>query len=317
MGCRSGSTIFVWGRSTRTPSASNAEASRGVLPDGRAREAPILLGRDDERAAIGALLDGARASKSGAIVVRGEPGIGKTALLVDAREHASDMHVLSGRGVESESELPFAALDQLLRPALEHLGKLPAPQARALRSALGLEDGAADERFLVFAGCLTLLSELAEERPVLCLIDDAHWLDVRSTDALLFVARRLNAEGIVMLFAAREGDVRSFGGSGVASLMLGGLDAEAAAALLARGAGGDAAPSVRVRLTELAAGNTLALLELPSALTEAQLAGTEPLPGGAAADATGRERLSGASPPACRTSRSSSCSSLPRTTPGA
>jgi DNA-binding CsgD family transcriptional regulator len=243
-----------------------------------ARELPILLGRDDERAAIGALLDAARASNSGAIVVRGEPGIGKTALLVDAREHASDMHILSARGVESESELPFAALDQLLRPAFEHLGKLPAPQARALRSALGLEDGAADGRFLVFAACLTLLSELAEERPVLCLIDDAHWLDAGSADALLFVARRLDAEGIVMLFGAREGDVRSFGGSGVASLMLGGLDAEAAAALLARGAGGDAAPSVRVRLTELAAGNALALLELPSALTEAQLAGTEPLP---------------------------------------
>ena len=102
--------------------------------------------------------------------------------------------------------------------------------------------------------CLTLLSELAEERPVLCLIDDAHWLDVSSTDALLFVARRLNAEGIVMLFAAREGDVRRFGGSGVPSLMLGGLDADAAAALFARGVGGDAAPSVRDRLTELAPG---------------------------------------------------------------
>jgi DNA-binding CsgD family transcriptional regulator len=243
-----------------------------------AHDAPILLGRDEERAAIGVLLDGARASKSGAVVVRGEPGIGKTALLVDARERASDMHVLSARGVESESELPFAALDQLLRPAFAHLGKLPAPQARALRSALGLEDGAADERFLVFAACLTLLSELAEERPVLCLIDDAHWLDAGSTDALLFVARRLDAEGIVMLFAAREGDVRRFGGPDVPSIMLGGLDAEAATALLARGAGGDAVPSVLVRLSELAAGNPLALLELPSALTEAQLAGTELLP---------------------------------------
>ena len=153
-----------------------------------ARDTPVLLGRDRERAAIGVLLDGARASQSGALVVRGEPGIGKTALLLDARERAADMHVLSARGVESESELPFAALDQLLRPALVHLEKLPAPQARALRSALGLEEGAADERFLVFAGCLSLLSELAEERPVLCLIDDAHWLDLGSADALLFVA---------------------------------------------------------------------------------------------------------------------------------
>lgn len=237
----------------------------------------MLLGREEERTAIDALLDEARASRSGALVVRGEPGIGKTALLVDARERASDMHVLSARGVESESELPFAALHQLLRPALVHLDKLPAPQARALRSALGLDDGVADERFLVFAACLTLLSELAEERPVLCLVDDAHWLDASSTDALLFVARRIDAEGIVMLFAAREGDVRRFHGSDVQSIMLGGLDAEAAAALFARGVGGDAAPLIRDRLTALAAGNALALLELPSALTEAQLAGTEPL----------------------------------------
>ena len=240
-------------------------------------ETPMLLGRDEERVAIGALLDGARASTSGAVIVRGEPGIGKTALLIDARERAFDMHVLSARGVESESELPFAALHQLLRPALVHLDKLPSPQARALRSALGLDDGVADERFLVFAACLTLLSELAEERPVLCLIDDAHWLDTSSTDALLFVARRIDAEGIVMLFAAREGDVRRFHGTDIQSLMLAGLNAEAAAALFARGVGGDAAPLIRDRLTELAAGNALALLELPSALTEAQLAGTEPL----------------------------------------
>jgi len=199
-------------------------------------------------------------------------------LLVDARERAVEMHVLSARGVESESELPFAALDQLLRPALVYLERLPAPQRRALRSALGLDEGAADDRFLVFAGCLSLLSELADDRPVLCLIDDAHWLDVGSADAMLFVARRVNAEGITMLFAAREGDVRCFDAAGVPSLMLSGLDAEAAAEVFARGAGGDAAPSVRHRLTELAAGNALALLELPSALTNAQLAGTEPLP---------------------------------------
>ena len=243
-----------------------------------AHKAAMLLGRDEERTAIGVLLDEARAAKSGAVVVRGEPGIGKTALLIDARERALDMHVLSARGVESESELPFAALHQLLRPALEHLDKLPCPQERALRSALGLDDGDAGERFLVFAACLTLLSELAEERPVLCLIDDAHWLDASSTDALLFVARRINAEGIVMLFAAREGDVRRFDGTDVPSIMLGRLEAEPAAALFARGVGGDAAPLVRDRLTELAAGNALALLELPSALSEAQLAGIEPLP---------------------------------------
>jgi len=112
------------------------------------------------------------------------------------------MHVLTARGVESESELPFAALHQLLRPALDQLAGLPPPQSSALRGALGLEVGRSDQRFLVFAACLSLLAELAERRPVLCLVDDAHWLDAASADALRFVARRLDAEGIVLLFAS-------------------------------------------------------------------------------------------------------------------
>src|SRR5439155_16702984 len=127
-----------------------------------------------ERATIGALLDGARASRSGTLVIRGEAGIGKSALLQDARDRATDMHVLSARGVESESELPFGALHQLIRPALNRLDVLPAPQATALRSALGLGEAAGQERFLVFSASLSLLSELAERRPVLCLVDDAN-----------------------------------------------------------------------------------------------------------------------------------------------
>jgi DNA-binding CsgD family transcriptional regulator len=230
-----------------------------------------------ERAAIGALLEAARDSRSGAVVVRGEPGIGKSALLEDTRDRASDMHILSARGVESESELPFAALHQLLRPALDKLERLPPPQAAALRVALGLEDAPADQRFLVFAACLSLLSEHADQRPVLCLVDDAHWLDTASADGLLFVARRLEAEGIVMLFAAREGDVRAFDAADIPSLMLEGLDAEAAETLLSRVAG-KAVPTVRDRLITQARGNALALVELPSALNEAQLAGDEPMP---------------------------------------
>ena len=128
------------------------------------------------------------------------------------------MHILTARGVESEAELPFAGLHQLLRPALGHVERLPPPQAAALRSALGLEESAGHERFLVFAACLSLLSELAERRPVLCLVDDAHWLDAASADALRFVARRLDAEGIALIFAAREGDVRAFEADDVASL---------------------------------------------------------------------------------------------------
>jgi DNA-binding CsgD family transcriptional regulator len=237
----------------------------------------VLYGRDRERAEIWALLEAARASRSGALVLRGEAGIGKSALLEDARDRATDMHVLAACGVESESELAFAALHQLLRPALSSADNLPAPQAEALAVALGLEAGETPERFLVFAACLTLLSELAENRPVLCLVDDAHWLDEASADALRFVARRLEAEGIVLLFGAREGDPRVFKAPDVPSLVVDGLDSEAAAVVLAR-SGLEVASAVRQSLVAQARGNALALVELPSVLTEAQLAGDEPLP---------------------------------------
>jgi DNA-binding NarL/FixJ family response regulator len=237
----------------------------------------VLYGRDVERDEIGALLTAARASRSGVLVIRGEAGIGKTSLLQDARERADHMHVLSVRGVEAESELPFAALHQLLRPALDRLDDLPPPQAGALRSALGLGDRSGDDRFLVSLAVLTLLAELAERRPVLCLIDDAQWLDTASADAMLFVSRRLDAEGIVMLFAAREGDERRFDGQGLRELILTGLDS-AAAGMLASGRGGEIAPSVRDTLVHRAGGNPLALVELRAMLTHAQLSGSEPLP---------------------------------------
>jgi hypothetical protein len=238
----------------------------------------VLYGRDVERAEIGALLDGARSARGAVLVVRGEAGIGKTALLEDARDRAGDMHVLTVRGVESEAELPFAGLHRLLRPALHVVSQLPPPQAQALQGALGLVEGSTHERFLVFAACLTVLSELAERRPVLCIVDDAHWLDTLSADALLFVARRVEAEGIALLFAARDDDVRTFEARDVPSLRLTGLDADAVASLLERGAGKTAAPEVRNRIAELTGGNALALLELPGVLTDAQLAGEERLP---------------------------------------
>jgi hypothetical protein len=237
----------------------------------------VLYGRRAEQSRIGDLLEAARGARSGALVIRGEPGIGKTALLEYAREHALGMHVLAARGVESESELPFAALHQLLRPALGKLDQLPAAQTNALGAALGVTDGSGHERFLAFAGCLSLLSELAEERPVLCLVDDAHWLDSASADALRFVARRLEAEGIVALFAAREGDVRTFEAADVPSLQLDGLELGAAAELLTQQAG-ITAPAVRDRLVGQTRGNALALIEVPTALSAAQLAGDERLP---------------------------------------
>ena len=237
----------------------------------------MLHGRDAERDAIGALLEGARGSRSAALVIRGEAGVGKTALMDDTRERASDMRVLATRGIESESELAYAGLYGLLRPALDRLGDLPEPQARALGAALGMAEGAGQERFLVYSACLTLLSDLAERRPVLCLVDDAHWLDAASSEALQFVARRLGSEGIVLLFGAREGDVRRFPGDGIDSLMLDGLGDDAARALVAEAASG-ASAAVRDRLVEYARGNALALVEMPAAMSAGQLSGAEPLP---------------------------------------
>jgi signal transduction histidine kinase len=239
----------------------------------------VLCGREREVQAIAALLDEARASRSGALVLRGEPGVGKTALLEEARAEAVGMHVLGARGVQSESELPFAGLHQLLRPAFHLRDRLPPAQAAALQSAFGFGDSDGGDRFLISVACLTLLSELAEERPVLCLVDDAQWLDMSSADALAFVARRLYGEGIVMLFAARDGpDAQRFEARGLPELALRGLDAAAAAKLVDREAGDDVAPAVRDRLVAHADGNALALVELPKALTPAQLAGAERLP---------------------------------------
>jgi len=238
----------------------------------------MLYGRDAERALIGELLEAAGYSQSSVLVIWGVPGVGKTALLQDARAAANEMQVLIARGVESESQLAFAGLHQLLTPILEHLGDIPPPQADAVGAALGLREGRQSERFLVFAGCLSLLAAAAERAPLLCLIDDAHWLDAASSDALLFVARRVSAEGIVMLMSAREREGGYLDARGLPSLTLGGLNDDAAAALLEQRAGLRATADVRERLIEQTGGNALALLELPTALTADQLTGTQPLP---------------------------------------
>ena len=235
----------------------------------------MLCGRDAERARIGELLDGARASRSAVLVVSGEPGVGKSALLEDARGRAGDMCVLSGAGVESEAQLPFAALQQILRPALGHLERLPQPQAAALGGALGLAAGGGEDRFLISLAVLSLLAEAAECQPVLCLVDDAHWLDDASFDALVFVARRIEAEAVVMLFTVREGELGRFEAAGLAVLELGGLEPPAAAALIDSHARAALSAEVRDRLVVETGGNPLALLELSSTLSEAQLSGAE------------------------------------------
>jgi len=237
----------------------------------------VLYGRDAERSRIAGLLEGARGGRSGVLVLRGEPGVGKSALLADAREQAGGMTILSGCGIESEADVPYAGLHQILRPVLSDLDPLPVPQARALRAALGLEARVADEWFLVSLAVLSLLAEAAERQPLLCLVDDAHWLDDASAESLVFAARRLEAEPIAMLFAAREGEIRGFDAPGLEELRLTGLDAESAAALLARHTGAPLSPRAVDWLIAGTGGNPLGLLELSSTLSEAQLGAGEPL----------------------------------------
>jgi DNA-binding CsgD family transcriptional regulator len=237
----------------------------------------VIYGRDPERSRIGELLDGARASRSAALVIWGEAGVGKSALLEDARQRASGMRVLSGSGIESEANLPFAALHQIVRPVLGLVEQLPQPQAVALRGALGVAEGGSDDRFLISLATLSLLAEAAEQEPLLCLVDDAHWLDDASGDALVFVARRFEAEGIVMLFAAREDENRRFEALGLPELRVGGLNRAAAGELIDRQTAVVLSSEVRDRLITETGGNPLALLELSSALSEAQLSGAEPV----------------------------------------
>ncbi len=217
--------------------------------------------------------------------MRGEPGVGKTALLTDIAVGAIDMAVLWTAGIESESPLAFAALHRLLRPVLGQLEHIPPVQARALRRALGehedrgeVRDGSTDDRFLVFVATLSLLAEIAEKQPVICFIDDAHWLDAVSAEALLFVARRLHADRIALIFAARDGEASHFDGLGLPELVVPGLDADAASALLGEHAAVPMSDAVRKELTVRTGGNPLALVELPSVLSEGQLAGQVRLP---------------------------------------
>nr|WSX73430.1 AAA family ATPase [Streptomyces sp. NBC_00899]WSX80504.1 AAA family ATPase [Streptomyces sp. NBC_00899] len=239
----------------------------------------MLHGRDGEAAELRVLLDGARAGRSGVLVLRGEAGIGKTALLDDAVAAAGDMTVVRGSGVEFEAELPYAGLQLLLRTALGALDALPEPQRRALRAAFGLATEGAGEPMFVGLAVLSLLSEHAGDGPLLCVVDDAQWLDRASADALLFAARRLDAEGVALVFAARDGE-GAFAAPGLPELRPAPLDEAAAAALLADRAGPLAEPVRRQVLAE-AQGNPLALLELPVGLGGSAagtgVAGTLPL----------------------------------------
>ncbi|MYQ49221.1 AAA family ATPase, partial [Streptomyces sp. SID4985] len=237
----------------------------------------MLAGRDPERAAIAALLDAARAGDGGALVVRGVAGVGKSALLADVLAAARDLRVIHTSGVESESPLAFAALQRLLWPLRTGIDALPAPQAAALRAAMGEAEGDGD-RFLAFLGTLSLLADAAEDGPLLVVVDDAHWLDDASASALLFTARRLRAERVALLFAARDGDARRFAADDLPTALLDGVTGADATALLSARAGTAVDPAVCDRLVAGTGGNPLALVELADVLTTDQLAARAPLP---------------------------------------
>lgn len=238
-----------------------------------------LQDRHAERAALQALIDGARQGTSAAFVIRGGPGLGKTALLDHVLSSASGCRVVRASGVESEMELAFAGVHQLCAPFLDRLEDLPGPQRGALRTAFGLETGEPPDRFLVGLAVLTLLSDVAEAQPLVCLIDDTHWLDQASAQVLGFVARRLGAEGVVIIFAIRQPwDDRHL--AGLPELTVPPLPDADARALLAATLPGRLDETVRDRIVAEAHGNPLALLEIPRAWTPAALAGGFGMPDG-------------------------------------
>jgi DNA-binding CsgD family transcriptional regulator len=273
--------------SSSLPGAERRTSSTQAAPDLPAR----LFGRAAEQARITQILDGARAGRSGSLVVRGEAGSGKSCLLDIAREDATGFTVLYACGIESEARLPYAGLHQLLRPVLTHLDRLPGPQSGALRTALGLERGSREDWFLVSMAVLSLLTEAAEQEPVLCVVDDAQWLDDASIESLVFVARRLRVEPIALLFAARDGEARAFDAPGLPELWLDGLDKAAAAALLDVRVGPSLSSAARHRLIESTGGNPLALMELCVSLDESQLTGLQPLPVSSRVERTFRTRI--------------------------
>ena len=242
-----------------------------------------LQGRGGETAQLDQLVDAVRSGASRALVIHGEPGIGKSALLEHVAQHAVGCQLARGAGVQSEMELPFAALHQLCAPMLEHLEGLPRPQHDALATVFGLTAGTPPDRFVVGLATLGLLSEVAAEQPLLCLIDDHQWLDRESRQVLAFVARRVGAESLGLVFAARALDEEL---TGLPELLLTGLGESDARALLDAVLPGSLDERVRHQLVTESRGNPLALLELPKGRTVDELAGGFAIPRGTAVAST-------------------------------
>jgi DNA-binding CsgD family transcriptional regulator len=236
----------------------------------------MLIGRQVECDRLDQLLVEARAGRSAVLVLRGEAGIGKSALCAYAAERAG-MTVLSVRAVETESELPFSGLADLLQPFLGRLDEIPGPQAAALAGALAIGPAVSGERFAACSATLSLLGAAADESAVLAIVDDAQWLDGSSLQALLFAARRLDAERIAFLFALRDGDPTPLDDLAFPELQVRGLDDDAARELLANRGEMSLEAALSDRLLALASGNPLALIEIPRLLTQGQLSGADPI----------------------------------------
>src|SRR5881227_698974 len=238
---------------------------------------PTFRDRDLERTALDRLLEGVRVGEGRVLVIRGEAGVGKSALLDYLTERASDCRVAQAAGSEYEAELAYAGLHQLCASMLELRERLPAPQREALETAFGLAVNPPPDRFVVGLALLGLLSEVAEKQPLVCVVDDAQWLDETSAQALAFVARRLLAEAVGLVFAVREpSEAREL--RGLPELMVGGLGDDDARALLAAALPGRLDERVRDRLVAESRGNPLALLEVPRGFSPAELAGGFGLP---------------------------------------
>jgi AAA ATPase domain len=255
-----------------------AVAARPELPARSVSRPPAahrrgrLRGRSWERERLGRLLTGIRSGRSGVLVLRGEPGIGKTALLEELVEQASGCLVARAAGVQADMELPFAGLQQLFGSMLGPLERLPGPQREAVEVAFGLRSGPAPDRFEVGLAILGLLAEVTEEEPLVCVVDDAQWLDQASARTLAFVARRLMAESVVLVFAVREpSEEQTF--AGLPELVVGGLNDEDARGVLGLAIAGRVDERVVARIVAETRGNPLALLELPLGLSAAELAG--------------------------------------------
>jgi DNA-binding CsgD family transcriptional regulator len=250
----------------------------------------MLLGRDLERSRIDALVEAARRGDGSSLVLKGEAGIGKTALLSYAVESARDLHSLTARGLEGEAPLAFRGLHDLLLPLVDLLDEIPSRQAEALRGALALGPEEANPQ-AVAAGTLSLLGAAADHQPLLVVVDDLQWIDSSSADAILFTARRLADNPVAALVAVREGT--DFETPGLTELVVRGLDSAEAAELLSRTCP-EVAPAVAARLVSAAGGNPLALVELPQLLDERQMRGEsalpEPLPAAASIEGAFRNR---------------------------